>query len=154
VEFFRRKFAEENDKPVSRVTSEALRLLLDYSWPGNVRELENVVRKVLLLAQSYTITAEHVRTALSKTGPPAPASRQTMGEYVDELLAAAQRGELNDAHARLLQASEQEIFTRAIKLAQGNQARAARWLGVSRLTMREKLIQFGIHPAQEQVKSA
>ena len=26
----------------------------------------------------------------------------------------------------------------------------ARWLGVSRLTMREKLIQFGIHPAQEQ----
>ena len=36
-----------------------------------------------------------------------------------------------------------------IELAHGNQAKAARWLGVSRLTMREKLIQFGIHPARQ-----
>ena len=39
---------------------------------------------------------------------------------------------------------------RQIELAGGNQAKAARWLGVSRLTTREKLHQFGIHPAQEQ----
>jgi nitrogen regulation protein NR(I) len=154
VRYFLHKYGQEMGVSNPSIQDQAMELLQSQTWPGNVRELENVVRKVLLLAQSYTITAEHVRTALSKTGPPAPASRQTMGEYVDELLAAAQRGELNDAHARLLQASEQEIFTRAIKLAQGNQARAARWLGVSRLTMREKLIQFGIHPAQEQVKSA
>jgi DNA-binding protein Fis len=47
-------------------------------------------------------------------------------------------------------AAEREIFSRAIELAHGNQAKAARWLGVSRLTVREKLHQFGIHPAQEQ----
>jgi DNA-binding protein Fis len=40
------------------------------------------------------------------------------------------------------------MVSQAIKLAQGNQAKAARLLGVSRLTMREKLIQFGIHPSQ------
>jgi DNA-binding protein Fis len=57
---------------------------------------------------------------------------------------------LDDAHGRLLQATEKELFRRAIQLAHGNQAKAARWVGVSRLTMREKLIQFGIHPAQEQ----
>lgn len=34
-------------------------------------------------------------------------------------------------------------------LARGNQAKAARWLGVSCLTLREKLMQFGIHPTQE-----
>jgi DNA-binding protein Fis len=67
---------------------------------------------------------------------------------VDELLAAAQRGDLSDAHARLLVAAEREIFSRAIELARGNQAKAARWLGVSRLTVREKLHQFGIHPEQ------
>ena len=32
---------------------------------------------------------------------------------------------------------------------EGNQARAARWLGVSRITMREKLHHFGLHPAQK-----
>ena len=36
-----------------------------------------------------------------------------------------------------------------IQLAQGNQAKAARWLGVTRTTMREKLIHFGLHPAGE-----
>ena len=40
-------------------------------------------------------------------------------------------------------------MTRAIQLAEGNQARAARWLGVTRTTMREKLIRFGLHPAGE-----
>ena len=60
------------------------------------------------------------------------------------------RGELQDAHARLLQAAEKELFSRAIELAHGNQAKAARWVGVSRLTMREKLILFGLHPGKEQ----
>jgi DNA-binding protein Fis len=92
---------------------------------------------------------DHVRAALSHTSVPADAVHQTLREQVDELLAAAQRGDLSDAHARLLVAAEREIFSRAIELARGNQAKAARWLGVSRLTVREKLHQFGIHPAQD-----
>src|SRR5205085_10229090 len=122
-------------------------------WPGNVRELENVVRKVLLLAQGYTINGEHVRAAFVKNNPtPADASR-SLANLADELLSAARSGELDDAHARLLQAAEKEIFSRAIALSNGNQAKAARWLGVSRLTMREKLLQFGLHPAREAGKS-
>ena len=44
---------------------------------------------------------------------------------------------------------ERELFTRAIQLAKGNQAKAARWLGVTRTTMREKLVNFGLRPAGE-----
>ncbi len=55
-------------------------------------------------------------------------------------------------HHTVLQEVERELFSQAIKLAQGNQAKAARWLGVSRLTMREKLLQFGLHPTQENEK--
>ena len=40
------------------------------SWPGNVRELENVIRKVLLLAQNYTIGVEHIRAALTNPASP------------------------------------------------------------------------------------
>jgi DNA-binding protein Fis len=69
--------------------------------------------------------------------------------YADELLAAAQRGELADAHARLHEATERILISRAIELAHGNQAKAARWLGISRLTLREKLVLFGLHPNQE-----
>jgi hypothetical protein len=68
---------------------------------------------------------------------------------VAELLAAASRGESENVRAGLFENADRELFTQAIKLAQGNQAKAARWLGVSRITMREKLIHFGLHPAQE-----
>ena len=149
VNYFLRKHAFEFGVSDPSINAEAIEFLRSQTWPGNVRELENVVRKVLLLAQGYTITLDHVRAALARTGPPPDAGRRTLGEYVDELLAAAQRGELEDAHARLLQSAEKELFARAIELAQGNQAKAARWVGVSRLTMREKLIQFGLHPSRE-----
>ncbi len=73
-----------------------------------------------------------------------------MGEYIDELLAAARREELSDAYSRVIEDTERELFTRAIQQAHGNQAKAARWLGITRITMRAKLIQFGLHPSQEQ----
>ena len=149
VGFFLNKYATELGVQDPSIQAEALALLQAEAWPGNVRELENVVRKVLLLSQGYAINVEHVRTALSRVLPPANAADQTLREYVDQLLAAAQRGELDDAHARLQQAAERELFGRAIELAHGNQAKAARWVGVSRLTMREKLIQFGIHPRDQ-----
>lgn len=71
------------------------------------------------------------------------------GVCIHEILAAAQSGELTDAHARFHETAERALVGRAIELAQCNQAKAARWLGVSRLTLREKLIQFGLHPGRE-----
>jgi DNA-binding NtrC family response regulator len=45
---------------------------------------------------------------------------------------------------------EPELYRRAIRLAGDNQAQAARWLGVTRLKMREKLTALGLHPATRQ----
>jgi len=149
VQYFLRKYAVELGAENTSIQQEAVNLLQSETWPGNVRELENVVRKVLLLAQGYTIHVEHVKAALSRANAPLIPGSRTLREHVDELLSAAERGELNDAHSQLLQAAEREIFSRAIERARGNQAKAARWVGVSRLTMREKLIQFGLHPGRE-----
>jgi len=147
VHYFLHRYGPELGNLAPSIHPQALDLLQTQQWAGNVRELENVVRKALLLAQSYTINADHVRAALGQTGP-ANAPAAGLAALVEELLAAAQRGELADAHARLLDAAERAIFARAIELAQGNQAKAARWLGVSRVTMKAKLVQFGLHPAQ------
>jgi two-component system, NtrC family, response regulator len=150
VKYFLGKYASELGVQKPSIQPEAVDFLRAQDWPGNVRELENAVRKVLLLAQGYTINLDHVHTALTRSGPPADTASQTVRQYVDQLLGAAQRGELDDAHSRLTQTCERELFSRAIELAHGNQAKAARWVGVSRLTMREKLIQFGLHPARDQ----
>jgi DNA-binding protein Fis len=108
------------------------------------------VRKSVLLGQSYTITVDHIQAALNKTSELVYSPTRAFGEYLDELLTAAQAGDITDAHSRALETTERELFARAIKLAHGNQARAARWLGISRITMKAKLVQFGLHPAQEQ----
>ncbi len=58
VEHFVRKYSEENEKSLRRVSTDALRLLVNYSWPGNVRELENVVERAVVLSSDSDIVPE------------------------------------------------------------------------------------------------
>jgi nitrogen regulation protein NR(I) len=148
VRYFLGRHGPTLGSPNPSIHPEALDFLQAQSWPGNVRELENVIRKALLAAQGYTINLDHVRTALSRNRGGGPPKAQSLGEHIDELLAGARSGELSDAHARLIEMAERELFARAISQAGGNQAKAARWLGITRITMRSKLLQFGLHPHQ------
>ena len=154
TQYFLRKYGPELGQPEPAMESEALALLQQANWPGNVRELENAVRKALLSARGFSISAEHVRAALAGGMSSVGGMAASLRDYIADLLASAQRGQGTGVHHTLLQEVERELFSQAIKLAQGNQAKAARWLGVSRLTMREKLLQFGLHPTQENEKDS
>ena len=148
VQHFLQKHGTELGHPNPSIAPKAMKLLETQAWPGNVRELENTVRNLLLLAQGFMITSDHVRTALHQPAGLPRAAGHFFGDYVDDLLAAASRDELNDAHDHLLETAERELFTRAIQRAHGNQAQVARWLGLTRVTVRQKLRHFGLHPAQ------
>ena len=149
VRYFLGKHGPDLGNANPSIHPEAVEFLQSQSWPGNVRELENVMRKALLAAQGYTINLDHVSAALNKIGGEVYSAMRPFGEYVDELLAAARREEITDAYARVLETAERELFARAIQQARGNQAKAARWLGISRITMKAKLVQFGLHPGQD-----
>lgn len=155
VKYFLRRSATElgNDSP--SIQPEAIAFLQSQAWPGNVRELENVVRQALLLARGYSVGLDHVQQAATKRRKPVAAEELTVAAYFNELLERAQRGEIDGAHAQMLADMERELFTRAIQLANGNQAKAARWLGVTRTTMREKLNRFGLrHPESDPDKTS
>jgi two-component system response regulator PilR (NtrC family) len=49
AEHFARVYANENNKPISGISPEAMRALLDHDWPGNVRELENAIERAVVL---------------------------------------------------------------------------------------------------------
>jgi len=72
VEFFLRKYAEENERPVRRVNTDALRPLLNYSWPGNVRELENVIERAVVLSSGLEIGPELLPDHIIGRGAPIP----------------------------------------------------------------------------------
>ena len=58
AEHFMKKYAEENERPVRRISAEALRPLMAYSWPGNVRELENVIERAVVLSSGSEINID------------------------------------------------------------------------------------------------
>jgi DNA-binding NtrC family response regulator len=141
VAHFLQKYAAENGTPAQAVMPEALKFLQTQRWPGNVRELENTVRKAMLHARGRTITLEDVqRTLNEKQVAAAPSgAQQSMRDYIAQLLGAAQRGQVDHVHATFFAAAEKELLTQAMELAGGNKTKAAQWLGMTRLTLREKL---------------
>lgn len=56
VEHFLQQYARENNQPVRRFSTEAMRLLMSYSWPGNVRELQNAVEYALTMSTEPVLT--------------------------------------------------------------------------------------------------
>jgi nitrogen regulation protein NR(I) len=146
VQHFLRKYAGDFGVEAPTIASDAVAVLQSDSWPGNVRELENMTRRLLLAARGLSINADAVRQTLAARNAETAPTGRSFTACAGDLLARAQKGELQDAHARILAEAECEILTQAITLAEGNQAKAARWLGLSRFTLREKLKQLGLHP--------
>ena len=142
--YFLARYAAQLGVTDPTIHPEAIAWLQNQPWPGNVRELENVVRQALVLSRPFGVSLEHVQGSLTRARSPVRAVDQSHAAYVTELLARVQRGEEIEAYARMVGDLERELFVQAIQLAQGNQAKAARWLGVTRLKMREKLAQFGL----------
>jgi nitrogen regulation protein NR(I) len=146
VKYFLQKYGAELGVESAAIQPEAISFLCEQPWPGNIRQLENVVRQALLLARKFPITLDHVRHIVAKMSRPAESPDASMAAWVSDFLMKARAGELDRVHGKVIDILERELFAQAIHLAHGNQAKAARWLGVSRITMREKLSAFGLRP--------
>src|SRR5216684_3424304 len=95
VDFFLKRYSEENDRPVRNITPEALRPLMSYSWPGNVRELENVIERAVVLSSGTNIGMDLLPDSLLGRGsafslhdPPADASLFEIVEDVERRIIA------------------------------------------------------------------
>jgi DNA-binding NtrC family response regulator len=72
VDFFLKKYAGENDRPLRTLSPETLRPLINYSWPGNVRELENVIERAVVLSSNSTIAPDLLPDHILGRGPSLP----------------------------------------------------------------------------------
>jgi len=72
VDFFLRRYSEENERPMRRITPEGLRPLVSYSWPGNVRELENVIERAVVLSSGTEVGADLMPDHIAGRGTPFP----------------------------------------------------------------------------------
>ena len=113
-------YAREVRRHVAQLDPKMLELFCRCRWPGNVRQLRNAVRTALILGQGRT---------LSLAGP---ASLQA------ELLA----GESTESECLSLQDLERRAIFEALRRTNRHQAKAARLLGITDRTLREKLRRY------------
>jgi DNA-binding NtrC family response regulator len=150
VSYFLRRAALEIAVEAPSIHPQAVAFLQSQPWPGNVRELENVICHALLLARDHPISLAHVQHVCARTRRPLAPKEPLASDYLAGLLSKAEQGEIAHVRAKIMEDVERELFAQAIRRAGGNQAKAGRWLGVTRTTMREKLTHFGLHPAASQ----
>jgi DNA-binding NtrC family response regulator len=144
VQSFLKRYAGEFAIAVPPIADEAIGILQRDAWPGNIRELENVTRRLLLESRGLAIDAAAVRRALGARQPDDGGGVKSLATLAAMLLEQARRGEIHDAHAKMTAEAERELFRQALELAGGNLSQVSRWLGISRLTLREKLAALGL----------
>jgi len=55
AQHFFRVFTSQMNKPIAKISSEAMKVLVDYDWPGNVRELENAIERAVVVCKTKEI---------------------------------------------------------------------------------------------------
>ena len=126
--FFIDHFNRELSRNIRGLSPSARNRLQDYDWPGNVRELRNVIERAILLESDDLILLEHLPLEIS-----AGLSEVGLGGFGDE--------EEEFVPISLSEAERRQIL-KTVEWARGNKTKAARTLGISRQTLREKLRQY------------
>jgi len=127
-------------RPLPRWSDEALGLLARYRWPGNVRELANIVERLAILHAGYEVTATHVREVLpvdTEGGGEPTARRATLPDALG----------LDRSLTETLDEYERTLITRALSVAGGNVAEAARRLQTDRPNLYRRMRRLGISGA-------
>ena len=120
---FKNKFCASEGRSNLHFSAGALQLIEIHGWPGNVREVENCIRRAVIMSDGPQIAADDLGLPASAQAAP-----------VDEAINLRQARE----------AAEYKVMVRALARADGNIAKAAELLGVSRPTLYDLMGHHGI----------
>ncbi len=123
ADYFLKQFAQQFGRKPMTLASDAKAKLLKYPWPGNVRELQNVLQRAVLICKSDTVTATDI--------PVSNAQVSLSTEWVKHL-----------PLGRTMTEVERNFIIETLKHHNGNRTHAAKTLGISLRTLRNKINEF------------
>lgn len=115
------------------LTNESLRAMVGYSWPGNVRELKNIIQRIALYVDSE-IKLEDLPPEIRNENPIEFLLKACNKCYVD--------GSMN--FEQIVKCLEHNLLNEALRKTNGNQTQAAKNLGLSLSTFRDKVKKHSI----------
>jgi two-component system response regulator HydG len=127
TEYFLRRTCKRNQTGPKMLSSEAMRMVLDYAWPGNVRELENMIERSVILTDGEVIETENLppRITGSTSGDfalPSGSSMQTLEEI------------------------EKNYMLHVLEETGWQKRKASDILGIDPSTIYRKLMRYGVTP--------
>jgi two-component system, NtrC family, nitrogen regulation response regulator GlnG len=146
VNHFVRKFSRENNKPLLKVDHAAMKTLLSYPWSGNIRELKNVINSAVVFSTGDTLYSEDFEPLLfgSNQMESGVVSSLPMNfdAMVKPLLADVGGTNHGSAYEKIVSRVEESLIRQTMEKFQNNQVHAAKFLGISRNMLRERLKKF------------
>jgi DNA-binding NtrC family response regulator len=130
VDFFCKRYGRQFGKEGLSFRPEAIEALERYSWPGNVRELENVVQRAIALVSDSVVSPEDLGLEQDLTA-------------IKEAVVSESTPDLSFSGTTVKE-MERMLISRTLEDTGGNRTRAARLLGISLRTLRNKLREFGL----------
>jgi DNA-binding NtrC family response regulator len=119
------RFSHKFRKEVCDIQPEALAALESLPWPGNLRQLENVVQQAVLVSRGPVLLLQH------------------LPQWAQDWVANRGPGAGGVLHVRR-ESAEREVIRGALAAAGQCRTRAARALGISRVTLYKKMKKYGL----------
>lgn len=124
MDSFIREFSAAFKKRILGVTPEVMEYIMRYPWPGNIRELKHAMEHACILCQGDAVELEHL---------PADMTRQAQDSPLEAKTGRKAKG----------MPGPEDILD-ALDRTEGNKAKAARMLGIGRVTLYRKIKEFGL----------
>jgi two-component system, NtrC family, response regulator PilR len=130
---FLKKYSEELNKNIAKISPEALPILLNYEYPGNVRELQNIIERAVALESNQELTAHNLSSYLNeqpllRKGPidiEIPNEGINLEKIVEDL--------------------ERTLLLKALDKTKGIKKKAAELLHINFRSMRYRLEKYGLN---------
>ena len=135
------RYSRENGLKKKSLQHTALHLLETHQWPGNVRELENTMHRAVLLTNSEQIGSDDIQL---QDGSLLSVSSEELSDHSTTIGSADTKAD--DANGQLVGRTvaevERDLIIDTLQHCLGNRTHAAKILGISIRTLRNKLKQY------------
>ena len=130
---FLKKYSEELNKNIARVSPEALRVLLNYDYPGNVRELQNIIERAVALESGEELSAQNLSSYLEEQIP--------LKKGAIDLDIPSEGIDLE----KVVEEIERTLLVKALDKSRGIKKKAAELLHINFRSMRYRLEKYGLN---------
>jgi two-component system nitrogen regulation response regulator GlnG len=139
---FVHRFAKELNTEVQSIAEETMKLLTHYQWPGNVREFQSAIKQALLHATGPVLLPEFlpdvIRNRLDDSSPSADSAMDlsALTTFIQQRLRAQSTSLYSEYQAIV----DRHLLSQVLEHTSRNISKAARILGITRATLRTKLL--------------